>query len=270
MRNLAVLPALALAAVVALPAASQQASGALEIVATPTSSSSGPIAVGVDADVLCSGWIGGLDDVLPATIVGAQMVNSQTIYMEGDVVYLDIGSRRGAAAGQEYWVVRPSEVVWSSEAETAAVGRFYDTPARLRLICVQEDTAIAEISASCSDAMVGDQVLPFEPIPIPLVRSARRMTSCDPVTGKPVGKVVRIKDRATPAAQESIVYLDLGDRDGLAAGTFLTVYRTHAAIPSIRTVLGEVAVLATRETTSVAKVTFARDTVYVGDAVELK
>jgi len=270
MRARLVAPAVALAVSLSLAAAAQEAPMLIEVVNPSTSMTSGPVAIGVDFDVLCSGWIGGLEEKFPGTIVGAQMVASQTIFMEGDVVYVDIGVRDGVTPGQEFWVVRPGETVWFDVLETKAVGRFYNTPARLRIFCVQEKSAIAELISSCTDVAIGDRLLPFEPIPIPLVRSSRHVDSCDPPNGKVIGRVVRTKDRAIPVGQESIVYLDLGESDGLQPGQFLTVFRPHATVPDIRTVLGEVAVLSLREKTSVAKVTYSRDVMYAGDLVEVK
>lgn len=257
------------AAALSVPVAAQDAQRRLEIVDAPTSRSTGPVAVGVDFDVLCSGRIAPEGLVLPATIVGAQMISSQTSFVEGDILYLDIGSNRGAAPGQEYWVVRPEETVWADESELHAVGRFYNTPARLRIICVQEEASIAELTNSCTETAIGDNVLPFEPVPIPLVRPSRMLTSCDPASGHPVGRIVRVKDLVVPVGQESIVYIDLGSND-VQPGQFLTVYRTHPTIPSVRTILGEIAVLASFESTAVAKVTYSRDVIYKGDSVEVK
>jgi len=272
MRRPLVAPAVALALTLAasLPSAAQDRSTKLEVVQATTSLSSGPVAVGVDFDVLCSGWISGPDDRFPGEIVGAQTVDSQSIFMEGDIVYLNLGARSGVAPGQEFWVVRPAETVWDPRSEFRSFGRFYETPARLKVICVQEQTSIAELTASCADAQLGDRILPFEPIPIPLVRSTARKTLCDPPNGKTVGEIIRVKDRAVPIGQESIVYLDLGEADGIQPGQFLTVFRSHRSVPGVRTVLGEVAVLSLRDTTAVAKVTYSRDVMYAGDSVEVK
>ncbi len=263
-------PAAALAACLSLAAVAQVPLGAIDDSAAAPTLASAPFAVGVDFDVLCSGWIGPTDEKFPGKIVGAQMVSSQTIFMEGDIVYVDLGTRNGVAAGQEFWVVRPGETVWADDLELKAVGRYYDTPARLKILCAKERSAVAELVMSCADTGIGDLILPFEPIPIPLVRATPRATLCDPPGGKTIGRIVRVKDRAVPVGQESIVYLDLGERDGLQPGQFMTVYRSHASVPDVRTVLGEVAVLSLRERTAVAKVTYSRDVIYAGDSVEVK
>ncbi len=248
----------------------QQPPGQIEVVAPVTTASQGPIAVGVDADVYCSGYLDRLDQVLPGSVVGAENQDIQTIFFQGDILYIDIGTKRGAVAGQEFWVVRPGQEIADPYDETITLGRIWETPARVRIICALEDNSIAEIVQSCDVSVLGDLLAPFEPIPIPLVRRTRSLTSCDPPTGKLLGRIVGVFDRATPIAQESIVYLDRGELDGLTPGDFLTVFRKHVGSGVVRTLLGEVAVLTTRDRTSVGKVVAMRDVMGVGDEVELK
>lgn len=242
----------------------------IELVAPVTSASSGPVAIGVDADVYCSGYLGKPDEAFPAAVVGAETQGLQAMYFQGDVLYVDIGISRGAVAGQEFWVVRPASLVYENENDLAPVGRIWETPARLRIICALQEESIAEIIASCDPVVIGDRLAPFEPIPIPLVRRTRFATSCDPATGKLTGRIVAAFDRVTPIGQESIVYLNRGELDGLTPGDFLTVYRYHSATTEVRTILGEAAVLTTRERTAVAKIVSMQDLIGVGDEVELK
>lgn len=242
----------------------------IELVAPVTSASSGPVAIGVDADVYCSGYLGNPDEAFPAAVVGAETQGLQAMYFQGDVLYVDIGTSRGAVAGQEFWVVRQASLVYENENDLSPVGRIWETPARLRIICALTDESIAEIIASCDPVVVGDRLTPFEPIPIPLVRRTRFATSCDPPTGKLTGRIVAAFDRVTPIGQESIVYLNRGELDGLTPGDFLTVYRHHSAATEVRTILGEAAVLTTRERTAVAKIVTMQDLMGVGDEVELK
>src|SRR5262249_49796104 len=117
---------------------------------------------------------------------------------------------------------------------------------------------------------VGDRILPFEPVPIPLVRRTRPFTSCDPPPAKMVGHIVDSRDQVTPIGTDTIVFLDLGDVDGIAPGDFLTVYRVRPSANGVRTILGEAAVLTTRNRTSVAIINSMRDSMVVGDEVELK
>jgi len=242
----------------------------LETIVKAPQTVSGPLPIGVEADVYCSGYLGEPAEVFPGTIVSAEKEKNQTFFMQGDIVYLDIGERDGVRAGMEFSIVRPQQLVnrWHSDVEV--VGRIYLTPGRVRVICAQEKSSIAEISYGCFDTQIGDFVVPFEPVPVPLVRRTQVATMCDTPNGKVIGHIVENRGAVTPVGTDSIVFLDLGEADGLNPGDFLTVYRPSGRAEGVRTILGEASILTTRARTSVAIVTLMSDTIYVGDSVELK
>ncbi len=235
-----------------------------------------PIPAGWESDVYCAGWVGSLRERFSGSIISAELVDSQRSFVQGDIVYLNLGAVNDVKAGDEFWVVRPTDdryLLYKPGSETETIGRVYQTPGRVRVICAQEKTSIAEITASCSDIAVGDSVDPFEPIPIPLVRRTPLLTSCDEPNGKPVGHIVGVRDNESFIATDTVVYLNLGEREGLLPGDFLSVYRyrrQEEGLTSLRTVLGEVVILTTREKTAVAKVANMRDTMEPGDQVEVK
>jgi hypothetical protein len=242
----------------------------LEQSVRPPATISGPLPIGVEADVYCSGYLGSHDETFAGRIVNAEKERNQSMFMAGDVMYLDIGAESGVQAGMEFTIVRPSRLVdrWDSVRES--VGRIYMTPGRVRVLCAQEKSSIAEIVYSCNEVEVGDYVAPFEPIPVPLVRRTRPEGICDTPNGKPVGHLVETRDAVTPVGTGTVVFLDLGEQDGLNPGDFLTVFRPSTRAVGIRTVLGEAAILTTRNRTSVAIITSMIDNMGVGDAVEIK
>jgi hypothetical protein len=266
----------------------------LQTVPPPPRSISGPVPIGIEADVYCSGYVGEEAQVFPGQILSAEKEQNQTFFMLGDIVYLDIGARDGVQAGMEFTIVRPLQIVntWGAadlplqEREisdihvdavaraavgtTSVLGRMYQTPGRVRVICAQEKSAIAEIVYSCMDTQIGDFVVPFEPIPVPVVRRTRVATLCDTPNGKALGHIVETKEGVTPVATDTIVFLDLGEADGLNPGDFLTVFRASRRAKGVRTILGEAAILTTRSRTSAAIITSTIDTMGVGDEVEIK
>jgi len=242
----------------------------LERVVSAPQSVSGPIPIGVEADVYCSGYLGEMNEVFPGAIASAEKEKSQTFFMKGDIVYLDIGEQDGVVVGMEFTIVRPRRVVnkWGSVSDF--IGRVYQTPGRVRVICAMERTSIAEISYSCTDAEIGDFVIPFEPVPVPLVRRTQVQTTCNVPNGKVTGHIVETRDGETPIGTDSAVFLDLGEADGLNPGDFFTVYRASGRAEGVRTILGEASILMTKNRTSLAIITLMSDTIGVGDAVELK
>ncbi len=242
----------------------------LETVVRVPQTLSGPIPIGVEADVYCSGYLGDPGEIFPGAIVSAEKEKNQSFFMLGDIVYIDIGQSDGVQAGMEFTVVRPQHLVNSWGSDVDVVGRLYLTPARVRVICAQERSSIAEISFGCADTQLGDFIVPFEPVPVPLVRRTQPSTICDVPNGKLIGHIVENRGGVTPVGTDSVVFLDLGGTDGLNPGDFLTVYRPSTRAAGVRTVLGEASILTTRARTSVAIVTLMSDTIYIGDAVELK
>lgn len=242
----------------------------IEQAPTERTSTSAPFPVGWEDDVYCAGWIGVDEEPVTGRIVAAEYEDSRHMFGVGDIIYSDVGARAGLMAGQEFQVIRPAHEVYRWGSYTATIGRFYETPARVRVVCVQDDSAILEITESCEPTYLGDLLIPFEPIPIPLVRASAPLTQCDPPSGKVTGRIVEVKDRATPVGTDSVVFLDLGEEDGLYPGDFLTVYRARNDSGTIRTLLGEAAVLWTKGKTCVAKITSMVDSMRAGDFVELK
>jgi hypothetical protein len=263
-------------------ATAAEAQTKIERVPPPASQAvTAPLPIGVEADVYCAGWVGEPNERFPGSIVSGEKVDNQRSYIQGDIMYLDIGARQGVEAGQEYWIVRPTRAVYRWGSVLDVLGRVYETPGRLRVICALEKGSIAEIVLSCGETEVGDFILPFEPVPIPLVRRTRPLTSCDAPTEKVLGHIVDVRDAITPLSTSTVVFLDLGERDGLSPGDFLTVYRTSPSSfaskydggrvhADVRTILGEVAILTTKAGASVGIITSMKDTMSVGDFVELK
>ncbi len=258
------------AAPLPVPQQAIEAPAVIEEAPTERISTTAPFPVGWEDDVYCAGWIGAMNEPVTGRIIAAEYEDSRAMYAVGDIVYSDVGARHGLMAGQEFQVIRPGHEVYKVSSVTEGLGRFYHSPGRLRVICVQETTAILEFIESCEPAFLGDLLIPFEPIPIPLVRASAPLTQCDPPSGKTTGHIVEVKDRATPVGTDSVVFLDLGEEDGLYPGDFLTVYRNRGDVAALRTLLGEVAVLWTKGHTCVAKVTSMIDYMGVGDFVELK
>jgi hypothetical protein len=248
----------------------QQPTSHLETMPPPAAPISGPLPIGVEVDVYCSGYLGDREEAFVGRIVNAEKERNQSMFLAGDILYIDIGSENGVQAGMEFTIVRPSQLVnhWGSERDVA--GRVYMTPGRIRVICTQEKASITELIYSCNEVEVGDFIAPFEPIPVPLVRRTRPATMCDVPNGKPIGHVVATRDAVTPIGTDTIVFLDLGEEDGLNPGDFLTVYHPSTQAVGVRTVLGEAAILTSRHRSSVAIITSMVDFIAVGDAVEVK
>ena len=189
----------------------------------------------------------------------------------GDIVYLDGGEAAGMLPGSVYSAVAAQDLV-THPVTQEVVGRFYGFLGQVSVLSVQETTAIAEVSASCAPILIGSVLEPFEPQPIPLRRRTPMRGVNDPaeraaLDGAPT--IVYTQDDVVSLGQNSIVHIDRGENSELTPGDLFTIYRLGPeGLPPM--VLGELAVLAVHEGSSVGRILESRYTIYVGDVLDPK
>jgi hypothetical protein len=253
----------------------------------------GPLPLGTATDIYCSGYIGDVDEEFPFSIIGSEYENltprldggetflkgsfgaTDTVrygMATGDIVYLDGGRAGGMEIGSEYTVIAPTHTVKHPETKQV-LGRLYRYNGRVRVLSLQENTAIAEIVHACDAVVVGALLRPFEPEPVPLarVREPRPVnypTTSEKLEGAPV--VVMSKDDIVALGEDHVVFIDRGADQEVNPGDIFTIYRRNRKPGLPPVVVGELAVLSVHEHSSVAKIISSRYTVYVGDPLELK
>ena len=256
-----------------------------------------PVPLGNESDLYCSGYIADPDRRFPHEVIGSEyevllpsldltaaynpdFVNRGEIFgartlklgmTSGDIVYLGGGRAAGLAPGQLYAAVLPEALV-RHPVRDEVVGRFYRQLGRLQVLSVQADTAIAEIVHTCDPIPVGSLLEPFTPEPVPLGRlgTMRPVNLPPPAAALERAPVIlRAEDEVIAMAEDSLVYIDRGERDDVVPGDVFTIYRMNRpGLPPV--VLGELAVLAVHERSSVARILRSRHTVYVGDRLQPK
>ncbi len=256
-------------------------------------SSQPPVPLGTEDDIYCTGYIGVENEEFAFHIVGSEY-DTLTPSLEGlaphavkigiygrvdttrynlstgDVIYLDGGRQKGLAVGEVFTVVEPRRVV-QHPLTGDDLGTFYRYNGQVRVLSVQEDTAIAEVSQACLPIVAGSALMPFEPEPVPLARRGELRppnmpSSVESLQGGPV--ILMHRDEGINIGQDHVVFISQDGVD-LIPGDILTVYRVNqSGFPP--TVIGEVGVLTVRETAAVAKVLESRYAIFVGDRLELK
>ena len=253
----------------------------------------GPVPLGTQTDIYCSGFVGEVETTFPFSIVGSEYENltprldgGQTFLKgsfgaadtikygmaTGDIVYLDGGRAAGMETGSEFTIIEPGKTVKHPVTREIA-GRMFEYRGRLRVLSVQDETAIAEIVHSCDPVIVGTMLVPFEPEPVPLARVGEMRpinypTAPENLEGAPV--VLTAHDEIVSLGQDHVVFIDRGAEQAVNPGDIYTIYRRNRRPGLPPVVLGELAVLSVHEKSSVAKIISTRFTVYVGDALELK
>ncbi len=253
----------------------------------------GPVPLGYEADIYCTGYIGDVQEDFAYNIVSSEYEfltptldpgrNSsiQGIHGKastekyglglGDIIYIDGGRADGLSPGELLTAVQPSEKV-VHPADQRLLGRLYKYLGRIRVLSAQQETAIAEIVQLCTPIPVGTALKIFEPEPIPL----RKVTPIRPVNfpvadeeldGAPT--IVIAWDKLLTLGAGYLVFIDHGNSEDMAPGDVFTIYRRgRRGFPP--TILGELAVLSVFENTSLARILRSRYTVFVGDALHLK
>ncbi|MGH9465443.1 MAG: LysM peptidoglycan-binding domain-containing protein [Thermoanaerobaculia bacterium] len=256
--------------------------------------SGAPVPLGVESDIYCSGFIAAPGRGFPYQILGSEYQNlgatltasrrqrryeadpisaptAKVNLSAGDVLYLSGGRQAGLNPGTVFTVVEPAQLV-SHPDSGAPVGQLYRFVGRVRVLSVQDVTAIAEIVSSCSPIIVGQYLEPFEPQPIPLRRRSPMRGVNDP---EPWGSlengptIVLADDAVVSLGQDNVVYIDRGAVDDVAPGDMYTIYRRSAAgLPPM--VIGELAVLSVHERSALARILESRYAIYVGDRASPK
>ena len=115
------------------------------------------------------------------------------------------------------------------------------------------------VEQACTDIHVGDYLKPFEKVNVPLVlRRAPEPTALDPASGKLDRYVVDIQDDADDRRPGQPRHHRRRHRQRRRPRQHLLVYRIiYPSVPSPRNVLGELAVVAVRDRTATAKITYS-------------
>ncbi len=237
-----------------------------------------PIPLGSSADVYCFADLVQDDSVYPFTINSAERIDAQDSFSEGDVVYIDGGVNQGVAAGDRFFVLNRIRTLKRLTADpkpgyaytNETLGIIYSKIGQIKVLCAQEDTAIAEITYACDPIDVGNVLQPFRPIPVPLVVKPDPSDRCDEPNGNPIGRIIYTRDDQTEIGGGWTVFIDLGVADGVYPGQFATIFRDNPVKGMPRLVLGELGVLTVEEIYSTAVLTGGWSSVYIGDHVELK
>ena len=237
-----------------------------------------PHPLGSSADVYCFADLVQDESVYPFTITSAERIDFQDSFSEGDIVYIDGGVEQGVAAGDRFFVmtrIRPlyrlsKEITISRPNTGEEIGIVYSRVGQVKVLCAQENSAIAEITYACDPIDIGNVLQPFKPIPVPLVIDPDPSDRCDLPNGKPIGRVIYTRDDQLEIAGGWLVFIDLGAADGLYPGQFATIFRDNPVKGMPRLVMGELGLLTVEEHYSTAIITRGWASIYIGDWVEVK
>ncbi len=247
-----------------------------------------PVPLGSDTDIYCTGFIGPRDRPFAFTIVGSEYENLapnlsaatgagitglygrvDTVKLDldlGDILYLDGGEGGGMFPGDLFTVVEARQRV-KHPVTGKPVGAFYRYQGRVRVLSVQEETAIAEIVHSCLPIHVGDRLQAYVEEPIPLGRRQPIRGVNDPESYRDLfdgPAIVLSAEGLVTLGQGHLVFIDRGSSAQVTPGDVFTIYRLNSPqVPPV--VIGQLAVLSVQAETAVARILESRHSIYLGD-----
>ena len=222
-----------------------------------------------EISIQCAGYISRDDEDNSLRIIGSEdgmpddLTDEPDMFSTGGIVYLNRGTNDGISPGSQYYTHRRLPNRWGDKS-----------PVILRtgwvtILAAQERRSIAEVIQACASLEVDDYLLPFEPIPVPLIVRQEAANMLTPETGQTRGRIMASMEDITLFGAGNVLGIDVGERDGVIPGNIFVVYR-YIYDDAPRKVLGELVVLFTQEETSTVKVLTSIDYMKIGDDIELK
>lgn len=255
------------------------------------------------SDMYCAGFVTRQAVSNKNMVMGGRYTPEQVLHATHETVFIEGG---GLQQGAQYSVVRelrdPNQYApfAGQRALLKNTGKPYADLGRVRVVDLHGDVAVAKVEFSCEPIAPGDLVVPFQE------RMTLRFKTAAPMaefshSPKVDGQVVMARDFTTMVGFGEKVYLNLGSEQGLKPGDYLLAVRDYAAnrigedealsykVPQgddtqakqrvlkvsdleklPRRVVGEMIVLNVMPGSATAMVTFARESVKVGDGVEIQ
>lgn len=185
-----------------------------------------PARVAGETSLFCAGYIRYQRFGQTPEIVGAEEEQEQRTYSDGDVVYLNAGSRHGLKEGQTFQIIRPrGDVKGVHRQKIGFLGTYVQDVGQLEVFKVREQTSAAKITFTCDPALLGDLVVELPMRESPLQRAEGNLDRFADPSGKQVGRLMMARDSRELLTQNDIVYIDLGGEDNVKRGDYLTIYR---------------------------------------------
>ena len=197
----------------------------------------------------------------PFRIIGTQDAIPRSEYGTRDLLVVNGGTGAGVQLGQQFYVRRANRF----GLDPATHRRGSKTGGWIRIVAVNESTAIATFEHICNTVGQGDYLEPFVTPVIP--PGAER----DEAPGEPdftsMGQIVAGNENRNEMGAGDFALIDRGSEQGLKPGARLAVYRDIGVAGMPLASLGEAIVISNSATMSLVRITRARDAVHTGDFI---
>jgi hypothetical protein len=186
-----------------------------------------PLQVAGRAKLFCAGYIRLQRLPKMPEIVGALEEQEERTFSDGEIVYINAGSRQGIKEGQNFQLIRPrGDVKGVHRQKKGFLGTYIQEVGQLTVFKVRENTSAAQITSSCGDmVLLGDLLTAIPDRVSPLQRTDTEVDRFADPTNKQFGRLMMAKDNRELVSNNDVVYIDLGVEDNVKPGDYLTIYR---------------------------------------------
>jgi hypothetical protein len=192
-------------------------------------------------------------------VIGSQDPEPHTVFGPRDLLVVDGGTARGVALGQEYFLRRALTFAGGYGERTPTLA----TAAWIKIVAVNDTTAIATIEIACGPIFTGDALQPFAVPQVP--PGADRVDASGTLDFTAPASVLSGSEGRRNAVAGELVLIDRGADRGVAPGARFALFRDprQPAMPLAQ--IGEGVVVAAGRSTSLLRVNQARAEVQNGD-----
>jgi hypothetical protein len=192
-------------------------------------------------------------------VVGAQDTVSRSLFGKSDLIVISGGTKNGVQLDQQYAVRRAFVFGHMTTGQLQTI----HTAGQLRVVAVNESTAIAQVDSICDGIQTGDYLDPYMPPPPPPSGEGDNTVATLDFTS--MRRVLFADEERRIASAGDFVMIER--RDGqLAAGTRVAVYRDLQTRGVPLAAVGEGVIVSTGDA-QLLRVISSRDAIRSGDYV---
>lgn len=177
------------------------------------------------SDMYCAGYIAAETAIMPDVyIAGGEKENFKNSFSQGDVVFMNKGRNAGVRVGQTYSVIRPVGKMKHPFHHKRKLGIYVREVGMIRVIQVNDKTSTAEVTVSCDLLEMGDMLRIYEEQLAPEPREGQPLALHGDASGDLTGQIVLARNEREYVATGDIVYIDVGENNGVKAGDYFTIF----------------------------------------------
>ncbi len=203
-------------------------------------------------------------------------------FVKGESVFISPRNGGNIKMDAEYNVVRPAKELFQTmryqgqEWDMRKLGKPYEDIGKVKVTHVNPQGAAAKVTFSCGPILPGDVLVPFQPRPIPEYTVSQPLDNFLPLDkNKTNGRITASHNNSGFLGAQTVVYLNLGQRDGTAVGRRFRIYKvlppeTTGFMTKQQTppeTIGEAVVLSVQSKSCVAMVVSSYREISAGDYV---